>query len=199
MSDTDYTGMRLDEKAVRVLAHPLRSRLLGSLRLHGPATATELAEQLGTNTGATSYHLRALEGVGLVVDTDEGVGRRRLWRASTDFHSWTESDFADDEDARTALGWLQRDWVRQLAGRAERWLDAADAWPADWVDAMGLDDSVVLVDDAAAAERLRAELGAVLDRYRSSENPEARRIHVHQFLSPIDLDPPIESPQPRDR
>jgi DNA-binding transcriptional ArsR family regulator len=186
----DYTGMRLDERAVRVLAHPLRSRLLGALRLHGPATATELAERLQTNTGATSYHLRALEGVGLVVDTEDGIGRRRVWRASTDFHSWTESDFAGDEDARTALGWLQRDWVRQLAIRAERWLDAADAWPADWVDALGLNDSVVVVEDAAAAERLRDELDAVLDRYRSSSAPGARRIHVHLFTSPVDLEAP---------
>ncbi|MFT4284363.1 MAG: helix-turn-helix domain-containing protein, partial [Protaetiibacter sp.] len=56
--------MRLDARAVRVLAHPLRSRILGRLRLHGPATATELATELQTNTGATSYHLRALESVG---------------------------------------------------------------------------------------------------------------------------------------
>ena len=28
----EYTGIELDERAVRVLAHPLRSRLLGRLR-----------------------------------------------------------------------------------------------------------------------------------------------------------------------
>ncbi|MET0696159.1 MAG: ArsR family transcriptional regulator, partial [Acidimicrobiia bacterium] len=31
---------RLDPDALKVLAHPLRSRLLGELRLNGPATAT---------------------------------------------------------------------------------------------------------------------------------------------------------------
>ena len=65
--------IQLDAEAVRVLAHPLRSRLLSALRLHGPATATELADRLDTNTGATSYHLRKLESVGLV----EGHRRRR--------------------------------------------------------------------------------------------------------------------------
>ena len=118
MGDETYTGIRLDERAVRVLAHPLRSRLLGRLRVEGPATATELAAALDSNTGATSYHLRALEGVGLVTDTGEGVGKRRLWRASSDFHTWTDSDFAGDEDAQTALGWLQRDYIRQFAARA---------------------------------------------------------------------------------
>ena len=76
------TNIRLDSAAIRVLAHPLRSRLLSALRLYGPATATELADQLHTNTGATSYHLRKLEAVGLVEDTDEGEGKRRVWRAA---------------------------------------------------------------------------------------------------------------------
>src|SRR5215213_4673047 len=103
----DYTGMQLDAVAVRVLAHPLRSRLLGELRLKGPATATELAAQLSTNTGATSYHLRKLESVGLVTDTGEGEGKRRVWRASTSFHSFRPSDYRDDDDAAAAAGWLQ--------------------------------------------------------------------------------------------
>ncbi|WP_428995029.1 helix-turn-helix domain-containing protein [Kribbella qitaiheensis] len=38
----------------------MRNRMLGLLRVHGPATATTLAERLGVNTGATSYHLRQL-------------------------------------------------------------------------------------------------------------------------------------------
>ena len=133
---SEYVGIALDAQAIKVLAHPLRSRLLSRLRTAGPATATDLAAALTTNTGATSYHLRKLESVGLVTDTGEGEGKRRLWRASTDFHSWTNSAFRDDEDAATALDWLQRDYVRQLAEKAERWLDAAPNWPAEWVDVL---------------------------------------------------------------
>ncbi|SDZ31706.1 ArsR/SmtB family transcription factor [Herbiconiux ginsengi] len=193
-SDDDYTGMRLDAHAVRVLAHPLRSRILGRLRVEGPATATSLAAMLQTNTGATSYHLRALESVGLVADTGEGVGKRRLWRASTDYHSWTNSDFAGDEDARTALDWLQRDYIRQFAVRAERWLDAAEAWPQEWVDVLGLNDSFVEVTPTQAAA-LRDELDAVLARYRAAGagDAAARRIHVSLQSSPLDLRPPIEN------
>ncbi len=58
--------LHLDATAIKVLAHPLRSRLLSLLRSAGPATATSLANRIGTNTGATSYHLRKLAGVGLV-------------------------------------------------------------------------------------------------------------------------------------
>jgi DNA-binding transcriptional ArsR family regulator len=191
--ESGYTGMRLDERAVRVLAHPLRSRILSRLRIDGPATATELAAALGTNTGATSYHLRALESVDLVVDTEEGAGKRRVWRASTDYHSWTNSDFSGDEDARTALGWLQRDYIRQFAARAERWQDVAESWPAEWVDVVGLNDTFVTVTpDQAAA--LRDDLDAVLARYRivGDGDPRARRLHVSMFTSPLDSTPPVD-------
>ena len=92
MADRPFTTLRLDGRALRVLAHPLRSRLLTALRMDGPATATALARSLGTNTGATSYHLRKLASVGLVAETDEGRGRERWWRASTPSHEWTERD-----------------------------------------------------------------------------------------------------------
>ncbi|TAJ48002.1 MAG: ArsR family transcriptional regulator [Herbiconiux sp.] len=185
--DASYTGLRLDEKAVRVLAHPLRSRILSRLRLHGPATATELATALVTNTGATSYHLRALEGVGLVTDTGDGVGKRRVWRASTEFHSWVSSDFAHDDDAQTALGWLERDYVRQFAHRAEAWLDAQHHWPAEWVDRLGLSDSVVTVTPEQA-EAMAGEVSAVIARYRTAgEGDErARRVFVVVHTSPVD-------------
>ena len=81
--------------------------------------------RLGTNSGATSYHLRKLEAVGLVADTGEGEGKRRLWRAATDFHSYYPSDFAGDEDSETALNWLARDYVRHFSTQAERWVDAS--------------------------------------------------------------------------
>lgn len=187
-------GMRLDERAVRVLAHPLRSRLLGELRVHGPATATELAAALSTNTGATSYHLRALEDVGLVADTGDGAGKRRIWRASTDYHSWSNSDFADDEDAQAALGWLRRDYVRQFAARAERWLDAEGSWPAAWVDRLGLEDVLLTVTPDQLAE-FHTEFEALAEKYRriGEGDRASRRVHVVVQTTPIDLDPPEES------
>ena len=191
----EYTGLRLDARAVKVLAHPLRSRLLSRLRVAGPATATELAAVLSTNTGATSYHLRKLEDVGLVTDTGEGEGKRRLWRAATQFHSFEPSAFRDDDDAAAAVGWLQRDYVRQMAAGAERWLDVADSWPAAWADALGLSDSYVTVD-LEQLEQLGADLMAVVERYRTvgAGDPAARRVQVYSLLVPsrveVEVDPP---------
>ena len=53
-----------DVRALRALAHPLRTRLLGQLRFHGPATASQLGRAVGESSGATSYHLRQLEACG---------------------------------------------------------------------------------------------------------------------------------------
>ncbi|MGL5930458.1 MAG: ArsR/SmtB family transcription factor [Dermatophilaceae bacterium] len=181
--------MRLDATALKTLAHPLRSRLLSALRVGGPATATELAAQLGTNSGATSYHLRRLESVGLVTDTGEGAGKRRLWRASTESHQFTASDFAGDEDAETALGWLTRDYSRHLGERFERWLDVEHTWPPEWRDAVGMSDSYVIATPDQV-QSLKAEIDALLDRYRrvGQGNPDARRVAVYTVAYPLDLD-----------
>lgn len=181
-------ALRLDATALKTLAHPLRSRLLGALRMRGRATATELAAELETNSGATSYHLRRLESVGLVRDSGEGAGKRRLWEPTTEYHSYFPSDFAEDDDAEAALGWLSRDYVRHLTARQERWIETQSAWPLPWRDAAGLSDDMVVV----TAEQMRAmadELSAVVSRYRrvGQGNPQARRVTVFFAAHPIDM------------
>ncbi|MEO5609906.1 MAG: helix-turn-helix domain-containing protein [Ornithinibacter sp.] len=189
--DGQLTGIRLDATALKTLAHPLRSRLLSALRVDGPATATDLATRLSTNSGATSYHLRRLESVGLVTDTGDGQGKRRLWRAATDSHQFEPSDFVGDEDAETALNWLQRDYSRHLGERYEHWLDVEEAWPADWRDAIGMNDSWVVVTPQQA-QALTHEIEEVVARYRrvGQGNPQARRVAVYAVTYPVDLDRP---------
>ncbi|MFE7505863.1 ArsR/SmtB family transcription factor [Promicromonospora sp. NPDC057488] len=194
---------RLTPEAVKVLAHPLRSRLLGALRVGGPATATTLADALSTNTGATSYHLRKLESVGLVADTGDGTGKQRLWRAATSSHSWERSELAHDEDATTALGWLERDYLRLFTTDFGHWLDVAEAWPADWQDATGQGDAWVTVNPEQL-QAIRREIDAVLERYRDAEPaPDARRVHFWQAAFPLEPDdvPGVGTPgeaSPRD-
>ncbi len=183
--------VRLDTTALRVLAHPLRSQLLAQLRLHGPATATELAARLATNTGATSYHLRKLESVGLVTDTGTGEGKRRVWQSSSRGHEWTPSDFAGDADAEASLSWLTRHYQSTLAERVERWAEVQHDWPDHWRDTLGSGDDAVLV----TAEQARAmwdEIQAVVRRYRDAGggDPGAIRVQVWTHLLPIDGDVP---------
>ena len=186
---SDYSGFRLDATSLKTLAHPLRSRLLGALRKAGPATATDLAARLGTNSGATSYHLRRLESVGLVADTGEGEGKRRLWKASTDSHQYEPSDFVGDEDAETALNWLVRDYIRHLGEQFERWLDVEGTWPIAWRDAAGMNDTFVIATPEQL-QAMKAELDEVVLRYRrvGQGNPSARRLAVYSVIYPLDLD-----------
>ena len=71
----DLTSITPSPAALKALSHPVRLRMLGLLRIEGPATATSLAARLGLNTGATSYHLRHLAQHGFIVD-DARAGQR---------------------------------------------------------------------------------------------------------------------------
>lgn len=194
MSTPPAPTVHLDRAALAMLAHPLRSRLLDELRVSGPATATTLAAVLHTNSGATSYHLRKLADVGLVVDHDpggKGAGRRRLWSASTESRPRDEGAGVDpdDADAQAAIAWLARDYLNLFTDRAERWLDTQERWPADWREQVGLSDHLVQVT-AGQLSALRSDLAEVLERYRrvGAGNPDAKRVSV--YLCPLPVDSP---------
>lgn len=182
--------LHLDVRAIRALAHPLRARLLSTLRTDGPATSTSLAQALDTNSGATSYHLRRLAAVGLVEETDAGRGRERWWRAATESHSWHEGDVAYDPDGKAASDWLQRFYLRTFVERYEAWLERRDDWPLPWREAAEASDALVHVT-AADLAALQAELLAVIERYRDPrpDDPDARRVSVHLHAYPVDPDP----------
>ncbi|MCK0118371.1 helix-turn-helix domain-containing protein [Isoptericola sp. S6320L] len=184
-----WTRLDLTAESVKVLAHPLRSRLLSALRRGGPASATALAAELSTNTGATSYHLRKLESVGLVEDTGGGRGKERIWQAATESHAWSHADLADDEDARTALGWLVRDYHRQFDVAYSRWLDVAESWPMPWQEVSGMGDAWVEVTPEQARQ-MQAELDAVVARYAhaGAGTPDARRLHLYMTSFPLEPD-----------
>src|SRR5688572_18830803 len=106
-----------DAQVLKAMAHPLRLRLLGSLRKDGPATASELGRRLGESSGATSYHLRILEKYGFVEDhAERNRGRERWWRAVDEGVEWSlDTDDPGLIEADRALG-------HQLVSEHERWL-----------------------------------------------------------------------------
>jgi predicted ArsR family transcriptional regulator len=183
--------MELDSRALRVLAHPLRARLLSELRLNGAATATQLAERLATNTGATSYHLRKLAEVGLVAETGAGTGKQRFWAPAQDSHGWSDADLAGDPDALAAAGWLRQHYMSHFAERVARWEDERQHWPVAWQDAAHMSDALVTAT-AEELEELMSELEEVMLRHRErlgdDDRPGARRVAVQLYAMPTDLD-----------
>ena len=180
--------VRLDERAIRALAHPLRTRLLSRLRSHGPATATTLAHELDTNTGATSYHLRKLADVGLVEETDEGTGRQRWWRAAHDMHSWSPADVVGNPDAEAAAQWLQGEYLRHFIELAQAWAAEQADWPMEWRDASGGSDYLLRLTPEAL-KRMQQEIYDVVERYRvqpEAEPAATERVlfYMHVFPEP---------------
>jgi len=157
------SSIRLTADAIKVLAHPLRARLLRELRMNGPSTATVLAFHLETNTGATSYHLRKLASVGLVEETGEGRGRERWWRPTTDMHEWNDDVTEGDPDAMASAGWLRDHSVRMFVEAADRWLSSHDAWPIEWRRLAGSTDFTMSLT-TAELDSLKKELWAVIQR-----------------------------------
>lgn len=177
--------VRLSGQQIRTLAHPLRSRLLGALRVDGPATATTLARQLHTNTGATSYHLRQLAEVGLVVEqAGRNTGKQRFWRSAHDVSSWKPTDFDDDPDARAAAEWVEGHQLQLLTEQAEQWFAAKRDAPREWREVAALNDAVLTISPA----RLRAlndQLWQLVSAYYDDKDlpEEEGAAQVHIFLA----------------
>ena len=102
------TSITPSAAGLRALSHPTRLQILGRLRIEGPATATQLAQELRLNTGATSYHLRQLAEHGFIEDDpSRGDGRDRWWKAA---HESTRADLdsrTSAEDAESGEAYLQ--------------------------------------------------------------------------------------------
>jgi DNA-binding transcriptional ArsR family regulator len=186
-SGSERSVAQLDSARLRTLAHPARARLLGLLRLEGPATATALAKRLGTNSGQTSYHLRQLAEVGLVIeDTERGNRRERWWRAAHEATTWSSVDFRDDPDDRAAEDWLAGYAARMHARWAQDWLDTRGEWSDAWVHASTLSDLHLRLT-SERAKAMSDEIHAVIERYREHEDEEGAEpvtVTFHAFPHP---------------
>jgi DNA-binding transcriptional ArsR family regulator len=94
-----------DPRTMRALSHPVRLAILSRLQRYGPATATQLAPNVGATPSVTSWHLRHLAGFGLVADADSPDRRQRYWRAVARGFRF---EVPADEEGRAA-GHLLRD------------------------------------------------------------------------------------------
>jgi predicted ArsR family transcriptional regulator len=157
---------QLDAQSVQALAHPLRSRLLASLRVDGPGTASTLGERLGESSGATSYHLRVLAQHGFIEeDPTRGRGRERWWRSAHDATSWRPDQFRGDPDAQAAEQWLSGSAVRNGMERLDHWIARRPTADPDWVAASEESD-YRLTMTPAQLRSLMEELHGVVLRHR---------------------------------
>ncbi|MEV6038558.1 winged helix-turn-helix domain-containing protein [Nonomuraea sp. NPDC052116] len=167
-----------DPRVLKAISHPLRVRLLGLLRLDGPATASELGRKVGESSGSTSYHLRELFKFGLIEeDDDRSDGRERRWRARHRYTSWDAGELSDTAEGREAVRIMH---LRQgeFVGRVMEEFDL-DGWSRDWAEVAGMSDHIVSLPPAGVREfndRAEELLRDLVAKYAG--DPEARQVNA---------------------
>ncbi|MFC7495341.1 MULTISPECIES: helix-turn-helix domain-containing protein [unclassified Nocardioides] len=139
----DLTSITPSPQQMKALTHPVRVRILGMLRIDGPATATTLAGRLGLNTGATSYHLRQLAQHGFVTeDAERGNARDRWWKAA---HQVTTTDTAGpaEQEARDTLDAYLQSVVVVMTQALQSSVEELPLLPDEWREATTYSDWVV--------------------------------------------------------
>ncbi|POX49432.1 transcriptional regulator [Streptomyces sp. Ru71] len=191
MPEPEHRNVRtLDARSLRGLAHPLRMQLLRALRLHGPATASQLAGRLGESSGATSYHLRQLAAHGFVEDAPEhGKGRERWWRAVAEGVSFDENLLhSTDPDTRGAADTYLHEIGATHAREVSTWVATREDWLPAWSHATDMSDFTLRLGPARAAE-LIAKMHELIEGYRDQdESPDAEHVRVHTHVFPFITD-----------
>lgn len=181
------TWLTPSPQQLKALTHPVRVRILGSLRIDGPATSTTLAQRLGLNTGATSYHLRQLAQHGFIEDDPDHAasGRERWWRATAGATRTCEGDAAPE----VTDAYLQA-VVAVLAGQLQQAVEERPLLPAPWRDATTVSDWVVRLTPAHAVE-VRDRIAALLEAVEEDDGPEAEQVvfQTHAFPLPGRIGP----------
>ncbi|CRK56444.1 Transcriptional regulator, ArsR family [Alloactinosynnema sp. L-07] len=182
---TDPTYHHVNVEGLKVLAHPLRIRLLGLLRLHGPATASGLAKRVGESSGTTSWHLRQLADAGFIEeDTERGNRRDRWWRAAQDYTTVREQTMPADPEVQDALATYLVNILDGYHERAVEFIRARHTWDEPWRHTSDMSDWVLPMDPDEAT-RFFADIEAVVERYRHVNRPGDQHVAVQFQAFPL--------------
>ena len=182
MAPSDSSAIKVtDVQALKALAHPLRTRLLGLLRLDGPSTASRLAERVGESSGSTSYHLRQLAAYGFVAEVEgRGNGRDRWWQAQHLMTSWEPDQLLDQPGGLEVSAQMQRLQIDSMGRELRAWLDHGQVHGQEWAAVAGMSDYVLRLTPEET-RRLLDELDEVLGRWaegRREERPGATQVNL---------------------
>ncbi|MFG3407089.1 ArsR/SmtB family transcription factor [Streptomyces sp. NPDC048142] len=179
-----------DGAALKALTHPLRLTLLGLLRQHGPATASELAVRTGESSASTSYHLRVLAKYAFVTEADHRDGRERRWKSVHDMTSWSNEAMHRSPGGSTILSVLRRrqiEHLQQSLDRHEADLESGRLGQ-EWQEPSGVSDSMPRLTPESLAE-LWEVLQAKTDELTARDAGDPRAEQVVLFTAGLPLAP----------
>ncbi|MDI6102317.1 helix-turn-helix domain-containing protein [Actinoplanes sp. NEAU-A12] len=180
-----------DPQAMRALAHPVRLAILDILRRNGPATATQLAPEVGATPTVTSWHLRHLASFGLVRDAAPGPDRRqRRWE--TVGRGFRFSAPADDEAGATAARALAQEMFLRYADLPHRWITEVEPrLSPEWRRLGGLSNtrvSVTAEELAAIEDAIERVLAPYVTRDAEKRPARSRPVRLMRYVLPEDTD-----------
>ncbi|WP_328538500.1 ArsR/SmtB family transcription factor [Streptomyces sp. NBC_00344] len=177
----------LDARSLRGLAHPLRMRLLSSLRQNGPATASQLGARLGESSGATSYHLRQLADHGFIEDAPEfGKGRERWWKAAVWGTTFDDRLYDDPDPAvRGAADLFIHEVATMHSQELSTWIGTSRDWGLDWIRSSDMSDFTLRLTPAQTHELIH-RVHALIESYTEQDPGDDAgaaqvRMHLHAF------------------
>ena len=165
-----------DPRALAAVAHPVRMGIIELLSVHGPMTATELADKLDETPANCSWHLRKLAEHDFIEEAAGGTGRQRPWQMQHIGMSWAEGDDIGRDELRAGQAlsrMLLERWVDRFLGASERETDPG------WRDSAGLTQHVAWLTPDELADltgRLSEVAGTYDDRLGTGERPEGARL-----------------------
>jgi DNA-binding transcriptional ArsR family regulator len=176
-----------DAADIKALTHPARLAVIDEFFSGRELTATECAEIAQVSPSAMSYHLRALEKVGIIERSEaSGDGRERPWRAAG---SELLVSPASAVAANAATAVLAGNALETIRRELDVWATRSAADETQWRDLGTLASSRMWL----TADEVR-ELVAVLEehtqqyRRRRAEDrpPDSRRVRFGLQLFPVE-------------
>ncbi len=169
---------------LRALAHPLRLQLLQVLHSEGPATASQLGRRLGESSGATSYHLRALNRAGMVEEAEQRNGRERWWKRSPErlmIPNSVPPEATDNERAelQAAHAQIESMFVERDEAALRRWMEVRYDRPLEWQDAQWIGNFRLWATAAEVRGFVEAVLSLAEPLRKASAAGESDREEVH--------------------
>lgn len=181
----DLRMVTLDAKRLRALAHPLRVRLLGALRLDGASTATALGKRFGENSANTSWHLRQLAEVGLVEeDVQRGNRRERWWIAAQDRTDLDPGELSDDPELSGSVAAYLHAVNTIHYDQAGTYLATMQDWSKDWRSAADLSDHRLSLSAEELSE-LNERIHALVAEFWREPEPGDVEVITHWHALPL--------------